>query len=111
MTDRLAIYLFPYLRLREEVNVGPWALQPLDPGKLAEPFNDFGRTLKALLSRFRDETGQPLTTATLVQRTEPELDPGEVREYELNALQAAVLFVVTDANAGHGNEIPGEHPH
>lgn len=110
MTDRPAIYLFPYLRLREEVNVGPWVLQPLDPRKLAEPFNDFGRTLKALLSRFRDEASQPLTTATLVQRKEPELDPGEAREHELNALQAAVLFAVTDANAGHGNEIPWEAP-
>lgn len=110
MTDRPAIYLFPYLRLREEVNVGPWVLQPLEPKKLAEPFDGFGRTLKALLSRFRDDAGQRLTTATLVQRTEPELDPGEAREQERGALQAAVLFAVTDANTGHGNEIPWEAP-
>ncbi|MCX8452809.1 hypothetical protein [Paenarthrobacter ureafaciens] len=110
MTDRPAIYLFPYLRLCEEVNVGPWVLQPLDPKKLAEPFDDRGRTLKALLSRFRDDAGQPLTTATLVQRKEPELDPGEAREHERNALQAAVLFAVTDANTGLGNEIFWDAP-
>lgn len=110
MTDRPAIYLFPYLRLREEVNVGPWVLQPLDPKKLAEPFDGFGRTLKALLSRFRDDAGQRLTTATLVRRKEPEFDPGEAREHERGALQAAVLFAVTDANTGNGNEIPWEAP-
>jgi hypothetical protein len=110
VTDRPSIYLFPYLRLREEVHFGPWVLQPLDSRKLAEPFDDFGRTLKALLSCFRDEAGQALTTATLVQRTEPELDHGEPRENELSALQAAVLFAVTDANAGHGNEIPWDAP-
>lgn len=110
MTDRPAIYLFPYLRLREGVNAGPWVLQPLDPRKLYAPFNDFGRTLKALLARFRDEAGHPLTTATLVQRREPELIPGEAREHERSALQAAVLFAVADANAGQGNEIPWEAP-
>ncbi|MET3172944.1 UNVERIFIED_ORG: hypothetical protein ABIB52_000772 [Arthrobacter sp. UYCu721] len=106
VTDRPAFYLFPYLRLREEVTAGPWSLQPLDPEKLAAPFSDFGRTLSALLARFRDEAGQPLTTATLVQRTEPELDPGEAREHERDALRAAVSFAVADANAGYGNEIP-----
>ncbi|MCO4239419.1 hypothetical protein NG702_18750 [Pseudarthrobacter sp. MDT3-28] len=106
MTDRPAFYLFPYLRLRVGVTAGPWSLQPLDPKKLAAPFDDFGRTLSALLARFRDEAGQPLTTATLVQRTEPELAPGEAREHERDALRAAVSFAVADANAGYGNEIP-----
>jgi hypothetical protein len=106
VTDRPAFYLFPYLRLREGVTVGPWSLQPLDPKKLAAPFDDFGRTLSALLARFRDEASQPLTTATLVQRTEPEQVSGEAREHERNALRAAVSFAVADANAGLGNEIP-----
>ncbi|MBE4720135.1 hypothetical protein [Pseudarthrobacter sp. AB1] len=110
MTDRPALYLFPYLRLRKEVTAGPWSLQPLDPEILAAPFSDFGRTLSALLARFRDEAGQPLTTATLVQRTEPELDPGEAREHERDALRAAVSFAVADANAGYGNEIPWDAP-
>ncbi|MDP9999008.1 hypothetical protein [Pseudarthrobacter sulfonivorans] len=106
MTDRPALYLFPYLRLREVVTAGPWSLQPLDPEELAAPFDDFGRTLSALLARFRDEAGQPLTTATLVQRTEPELAAGDARRHERDALRAAVSFAVADANAGHGNEIP-----
>jgi hypothetical protein len=106
VTDRPALYLFPYLRLREGVTAGPWSLQPLDPEKLAVPFDDIGRTLKAVLARFRDEAGQPLTTATLVQRTEPELVSGEAREHERDALRAAVSFAVADANAGLGNEIP-----
>lgn len=107
MTDRPALYLFPYLRLREGVTAGPWSLQPLDPEKLAAPFDDIGRTVSALLARFRDEAGQPLTTATLVQRTEPE-STGEAREHERVALRAAVSFAVADANAGLGNEIPWE---
>jgi hypothetical protein len=106
VTDRPALYLFPYLRLREEVTAGPWSLEPLDPKKLAAPSDDFGRTLSALLARFRDEAGQPLTTATLVQRTEPELARGEARQHERDALRAAVSFAVADANAGLGNEIP-----
>ena len=106
MTDRPALYLFPYLRLREGATAGPWSLQPLDPEKLAVPFDDMGRTLKAVLARFRDEAGQPLTTATLVQRMEPELVSGEAREHERDALRAAVSFAVADANAGLGNEIP-----
>lgn len=106
VTDRPALYLFPYLRLREEVTAGPWSLQPLDPEKLAAPFDDFGRTLSALLARFRDEAGRPLTTATLVQRTEPELVSDEARGHERDALRAAVSFAVADANAGHRNEIP-----
>ncbi|TQS88576.1 hypothetical protein EU811_20705 [Arthrobacter sp. TS-15] len=88
------------------MTAGPWSLQPLDPEKLAAPFDDFGRTLSALLARFRDEAGQPLTTATLVQRTEPELAAGDARGNERDALRAAVSFAVADANAGHGNEIP-----
>lgn len=110
MTDQPISYLFPYLRLREGVAAGPWSLQPLDPKKVAAPFDDIGRSLKAVLARFRDEAGQPLTTATLVQRTEPELASGKAREHERDALRAAVLFAVADANAGHGNEIPWEAP-
>lgn len=106
VTDRPALFLFPYLRLREGVTAGPWSLQPLDPEKLAAPFDDFGRRLSALLARFRDEAGQPLTTATLVQRTEPELVTGEANQHERDALRAAVSFAVADANGGHGNEIP-----
>lgn len=106
MTDRPALYLFPYLRLREGVTAGPWSLQPLDPEQLAAPSDDFGRTLSALLARFRDEAGKPLTTATLVQRTEPELACGDTRGHERDALRAAVSFAVADANAGLGNEIP-----
>lgn len=106
VTDRPALYLFPYLRLREEVTAGPWSLQPLDLEKLAAPSDDFGRTLSALLARLRDEAGKPLTTATLVQRTEPELACGEARQHERDALRAAVAFAVADANAGLGNEIP-----
>lgn len=110
MTDCPSLYLFPYLRLREGVTAGPWSLQPLDPKKVAAPFDETGRTLKAVLARFRDEAGQPLTTATLVRRTEPEPASGKAREHERDALRAAVLFAVANANAGHGNEIPWEAP-
>ena len=110
MTDRPALYLFPYLRLRETVTAGPWSLQPLDPNKLATATEGIGRTLRSLLARHRDETGLPLTTATLVQRNEPERDPDETREHERHALQTAVTFAVADANARHGNEIDWEAP-
>jgi hypothetical protein len=110
MTDRPAIYLFPYLRMRETVQVGPWSLKPLDPAKLATATGGIGATLRALLARHRDDAGVPLTTATFVQRTETERDSDAEREHERHALQAAVAFGVADSNAHDGNEIDWDAP-
>lgn len=110
MTDCPATYLFPYLRMNETVQVGPWSLQPFDQASLATATEGIGATLGALLARHRDDAGVPLATATLVRRTESERDSHAERERERHALQSAVAFGVADANAHDGNEIDWDAP-
>lgn len=108
MTNLPAIYLFPYLRIKKGVSFGPWSLEPIDPKLLATSRDPIGTSLRALLSCHFDETGQPLTTGTVVVRMKAELDSPEEREQERQALQVAVTFAAIDSNAGDGNKISWE---
>jgi hypothetical protein len=104
--DRESFYLFPYMGITKLYQVGPFSLEPLDPAKLAAAKDGLGVTMRSLLALMRDPDGKPLETATLVQRHKPELYSISEREYEREALHAAVSFAVADSNAPHGNAIP-----